>query len=113
MKFFCRFLILLKNLRFNETYTWQAVTCCVHTIIVGKLWFEYVRLLLIILRFYFMNKVNLLIKYGTMEITCHQTGYKSIINFKPYSWSNKELHKLDGYIYDNKYYKNKISCLFI
>jgi hypothetical protein len=38
-----------------------------------------------------------------MEITCHQTGYKAIINFKPYSWSNKELHKLDGYIYDNKY----------
>ena len=38
-----------------------------------------------------------------MEITCNQTGYKAIVNFKPYSWSNKELHKLDGYIYDNKY----------
>ena len=58
------------------------MTCCVHNIIVGKLWFEY---------------------YGTMEITCHQTGYKAVINFKPYSWSNKELHKLDGYIYDNKF----------
>ena len=38
-----------------------------------------------------------------MEIVCHQTGYKAVINFKPYSWSNKELNKLDGYIYDNKY----------
>ena len=28
--------------RFNETYTWQSVTCCVHNIIVGKMWFEYV-----------------------------------------------------------------------
>lgn len=73
----------------NETYTWQSVTCCVHNIIVGKLWFEY---------------------YGSMEIVCHQTGYKAVINFKPYSWSNKELHKFDGYIYDNK--KRKIKALF-
>lgn len=75
--------------KFNETYTWQSVTCCVHNIIVGKLWFEY---------------------YGSMEIVCHQTGYKAIINFKPYSWSNKELHKFDGYIYDNK--KNKLKALY-
>lgn len=67
--------------KFNEMYTWQTVTCCVHNIIVGKLWFEY---------------------YGTMEITCHQTGYKAILNFKPYSWSNKELNKVEGYIYDKK-----------
>jgi len=75
--------------KFNEVYTWQTVTCCVHNIIVGKLWFEY---------------------YGTMEIVCHQTGYKAVINFKPYSWSNKELNKLDGYIYDNK--KNKLKALY-
>ncbi len=49
------FLQFLKfiNLRFNETYTWQAVTCCVHNIIVGKLWFEYVRILFISLRLSF------------------------------------------------------------
>lgn len=44
-----------------------------------------------------------------MEITCNQTGYKAIVNFKPYSWSNKELHKLDGYIYDNKYIRIKLT----
>lgn len=37
-----------------------------------------------------------------MEIVCHQTGYKAILNFKPYSWSNKELHKVEGFIYDKK-----------
>ena len=62
--------------KFNEMYTWQTVTCCVHNIIVGKLWFEY---------------------YGTMEITCHQTGYKALLNFKPYSWSNKELNRVEDY----------------
>jgi hypothetical protein len=45
-----------------------------------------------------------------MEVTCHQSGYKAVISFKPYSWSNKELHKFDGYIYDNK--KRKISALY-
>lgn len=34
--------LTLELTRFNETYTWSAVTCCVHNIIVGKLWFEYV-----------------------------------------------------------------------
>jgi hypothetical protein len=38
-----------------------------------------------------------------MEINCKQTGYRAIINFKPYSWSNKELNKVDGFIYDKKY----------
>lgn len=91
----------LKNI--NEVYTWQTVTCCVHNIIVGKLWFEYVRL--IFLQFFFLlNKFDIF-KYGTMEIVCHQSGYKAIINFKPYSWSNKELHKVEGFIYDKKYFK--------
>ena len=47
--------------------------------------------------------LNIFIKYGTMEITCHQTGYKAILNFKPYSWSNKELNKVEGHIFDKKY----------
>jgi oxysterol-binding protein-related protein 1/2 len=82
-------LVTLELKNFNETYTWSSAQCCVHNIIVGKLWFEY---------------------YGTVEIVCHQTGYRTVINFKPYSWSNKELHKFDGYIYDNK--KNKVKALF-
>lgn len=91
----------LKNL--NEVYTWQTVTCCVHNIIVGKLWFEYVRLILKV--YYFFTKCSVFFKYGTMEIICHQTGYKAVINFKPYSWSNKEMHKVEGFIYDKKYFR--------
>jgi hypothetical protein len=37
-----------------------------------------------------------------MEVKCLQTGYKAVLNFRPYSRSNKELHKVDGYIYDGK-----------
>lgn len=32
--------LALKN--HNEVYTWSNVTCCVHNIIVGTLWFEQV-----------------------------------------------------------------------
>jgi hypothetical protein len=54
---------------------------------------------------FFYQKLNnkYYLKYGTMEITCKQNGYRAIINFKPYSWSNKELNKVDGFIYDKKY----------
>jgi hypothetical protein len=37
--------------RHNEAYTWTNPTCCVHNIIVGKLWIE---------------------QYGNMEITNHK-----------------------------------------
>ncbi|CAF5068013.1 unnamed protein product, partial [Rotaria socialis] len=56
---------------------WSSVTCTVHNIVVGKLWFEY---------------------HGTMEIINHSNKIKAIIHFKPYSSSTKELHKLEGYI---------------
>lgn len=28
--------------KFNEIYTWKSPACCVHNIIVGKLWYEQV-----------------------------------------------------------------------
>jgi len=28
--------------RFDEAYSWQYVNCCVHNIIVGKIWIEHV-----------------------------------------------------------------------
>jgi len=28
--------------RFGEAYSWQYVNCCVHNIIVGKIWIEHV-----------------------------------------------------------------------
>lgn len=37
--------------RHNEAYTWTNPTCCVHNIIVGKLWIE---------------------QYGNVEITNHK-----------------------------------------
>ena len=42
------------------------------------------------------------LKYGTMEIVCKQTGYKAVLSFKTYSWTNRELHKVEGFVYDNK-----------
>lgn len=35
----CITLVLKKT---NEVYTWKSVNCCVHNIIVGKIWFEQV-----------------------------------------------------------------------
>jgi len=46
-------LFLYRNFRWGEAYTWTNVNCCVHNIIVGKLWME---------------------QYGTMEVINHYTG---------------------------------------
>lgn len=45
------FFFLPPSLRHNEAYTWTNPTCCVHNIIVGKLWIE---------------------QYGNVEITNHK-----------------------------------------
>lgn len=37
--------------RYNEAYTWTNPTCCVHNVIIGKLWIE---------------------QYGTVEIVNHR-----------------------------------------
>jgi len=37
-----------------------------------------------------------------MEIINHSNKIKAILNFKPYSWSSKELHKVEGYVYDSQ-----------
>ena len=62
-----------------------------------------------------------------MEILCQETGYKAVLNFKPCSWTSKDLHRVEGFIYDNKltinfcdefilmiliYRKNKIKALY-
>uniref|UniRef100_A0A8C6TCR4 Oxysterol-binding protein n=1 Tax=Neogobius melanostomus TaxID=47308 RepID=A0A8C6TCR4_9GOBI len=66
-------------LRHNEVYTWSNPYCCVHNIILGKLWIE---------------------QYGTVEIVNHSTGDKCVLNFKPCGMFGKELHKVEGYIQD-------------
>ncbi|CAK6448052.1 unnamed protein product [Pipistrellus nathusii] len=81
--------ITLELLQHNEAYTWTNPTCCVHNIIVGKLWIE---------------------QYGTMEITNHRTGDKCVLNFKPCGLFGKELHKVEGYIQDKS--KKKLCALY-
>lgn len=75
--------------RYNESYTWQNVNCCVHNIIVGKLWVEH---------------------SGTVEITNHQTKMKTVLNFKPCGWFGKDIHRVEGFIYSLK--KQKLKALY-
>lgn len=82
-------LLTLELKRHKEIYTWESVTCTIHNIVVGRLWFEY---------------------HGTMEIINHSNKIRAIVNFKPYSSSTKELHKVEGCIYDAQ--KRKVRGLF-
>lgn len=68
--------------KWNEAYTWTNVNCCVHNVIVGKMWIE---------------------QYGTMEIVNKQNGMKAVLSFKPAGWASKDLHRVEGTIYDKKY----------
>ncbi|KAF7695940.1 oxysterol-binding protein-related protein 2b [Silurus meridionalis] len=71
--------ITLELPKHNEAYTWSNPFCCVHNVIVGKLWIE---------------------QYGTVEILNHSTGEKCVLNFKPCGMFGKELHRVEGYIQD-------------
>ncbi|XP_043840002.1 oxysterol-binding protein-related protein 2 isoform X3 [Dromiciops gliroides] len=81
--------ITLELLKHNEAYTWTNPTCCVHNIIIGKLWIE---------------------QYGTVEILNHRTGDKCVLNFKPCGLFGKELHKIEGYIQDKS--KKKLFVIY-
>uniref|UniRef100_A0A8C9K6B2 Oxysterol-binding protein n=1 Tax=Panthera tigris altaica TaxID=74533 RepID=A0A8C9K6B2_PANTA len=80
--------ITLELLKHNEAYTWTNPTCCVHNVIIGKLWIE---------------------QYGTVEILNHRTGDKCVLHFKPCGLFGKELHKVEGHIQD----KNKKKLFMI
>nr|XP_042908913.1 oxysterol-binding protein-related protein 2-like isoform X2 [Parasteatoda tepidariorum] len=73
----------------NEVYTWTNVHCCVHNIIIGKLWFE---------------------QYGMMEIQCHTTGLTAQLNFKPAGWFGRDLNQIEGFITDSQ--KKKLCFLY-
>ncbi|KAL8179608.1 UNVERIFIED_CONTAM: Oxysterol-binding protein- protein 2 [Gekko kuhli] len=81
--------ITLELLKHNEAYTWTNPTCCVHNVIIGKLWIE---------------------QYGTVEIVNHSTGDKCILNFKPCGLFGKELHRIEGYVQDKN--KKKLSVIY-
>uniref|UniRef100_UPI00358E2770 oxysterol-binding protein-related protein 2-like isoform X2 n=1 Tax=Myxine glutinosa TaxID=7769 RepID=UPI00358E2770 len=73
----------------NEVYTWTNPSCCVHNVIIGRLWIE---------------------QYGCMEIVNHSTGERCCITFKPCGLFGKELHKLEGYVQDKS--KKKVAILY-
>ncbi|KAG7323191.1 hypothetical protein KOW79_012893 [Hemibagrus wyckioides] len=81
--------ITLELLKHNEAYTWSNPFCCVHNVIVGKLWIE---------------------QYGTVEILNHSTGDKCVLNFKPCGMFGKELHRVEGYIQDKS--KKKLCVIY-
>ncbi|XP_070797884.1 oxysterol-binding protein-related protein 2 isoform X1 [Pituophis catenifer annectens] len=81
--------ITLELIKHREAYTWTNPTCCVHNVIIGKLWIE---------------------QYGTVEIINHSTGDKCILNFKPCGLFGKELHRIEGYIQDKN--KKKLSVIY-
>ncbi|XP_071428928.1 oxysterol-binding protein-related protein 2 isoform X4 [Pithys albifrons albifrons] len=75
--------------RHNEAYTWTNPTCCVHNVIIGKLWLE---------------------QYGTVEIVNHSTGDKCVLNFKPCGLFGKELHRVEGHIQDK--HRKKLCVIY-
>uniref|UniRef100_A0A3Q2ZSN1 Oxysterol-binding protein n=1 Tax=Kryptolebias marmoratus TaxID=37003 RepID=A0A3Q2ZSN1_KRYMA len=79
----------LELLKHKEAYTWTNPMCCVHNIILGKLWIE---------------------QYGTVEIINHSTGEKCVLNFKPCGMFGKDLHRVEGYIQDRS--KKKRSVIY-
>ncbi|NXU65944.1 OSBL2 protein, partial [Horornis vulcanius] len=81
--------ITLELLKHNEAYTWTNPTCCVHNVIIGKLWLE---------------------QYGVVEIVNHSTGDKCVLNFKPCGLFGKELHRVEGYIQDK--HRKKLCVIY-
>lgn len=69
----CR--IFLK--RHQETYVFKTVSCSIHNIIVGKLWFEH---------------------GGPLDIKCIETKMQANLVFKQAGWFSNDLHRFDGFI---------------
>lgn len=41
-------------------------------------------------------------QYGVMEVINHTTKHKAVLNFKQGGWFGKDLHRIEGFIYDSK-----------
>lgn len=63
--------------RHKETYIFKSVTCSIHNIIVGKLWFEH---------------------SGPLDIKCVETNIQANLVFKQAGWFSNDLHRFDGFI---------------
>ncbi|CAG2242703.1 ORP1_2 [Mytilus edulis] len=48
--------------------------------------------------------------YGPMEVINHKTKHKALLNFKQGGWFGRDLHKVEGFIYDSN--KKKVKALY-
>lgn len=63
--------------RHKETYVFKSVSCSVHNIIVGKLWFEH---------------------HGPLDIRCLESNIQANLVFRRAGWFSNDLHRFDGFI---------------
>lgn len=63
--------------RHKESYLFKTVSCYIHNIVVGKLWFEH---------------------GGPLDITCAETKIHANLIFRQAGWFGKDLHRFDGLI---------------
>lgn len=63
--------------RHKETYIFKSVSCSVHNIIVGKLWFEH---------------------RGPLDVKCVESNIQANLVFKQAGWFSNDLHRFDGFI---------------
>ncbi|XP_076361791.1 oxysterol-binding protein-related protein 2-like [Tachypleus tridentatus] len=81
--------LTVKLLRHKEVYAWTNVSCRVHNIIAGKLWFE---------------------QYGTLELVGHDSGLNAVLHFKPAGRLSKDVHQLEGFVCNKQ--KTKLRFLY-
>ncbi|GFR88998.1 oxysterol-binding protein [Elysia marginata] len=67
--------------KYSETYSWQNVNCYVHNILMGELWMEL---------------------HGNVNLTCNRNEMRATLSFKQAGWSSKDLHFVEGFIYNGK-----------
>ncbi|XP_060537147.1 oxysterol-binding protein-related protein 2 [Cylas formicarius] len=75
--------------KLKEAYTWTNVTCCVHNLIMGKMWIE---------------------QCGNMEIVSHLSGHRAHLTFKQAGGSSRDLHRVEGFVTDKS--KNKLFYVY-
>lgn len=78
--------------RHKEAYTFKAVACSIHNIIVGKLWFEH---------------------HGPLNVRCVKSNLQANLMFKQAGWFSNDLHRFDGFICSELDGKNSKKLRFV
>lgn len=103
--------LYLVSCRHKEAYTWTNPMCCVHNIILGKLWIEQYGTVEIINHRYVDEDLKVSCKLSDfflmvdlfISLKSISTGDKCVLTFKPCGMFGKELHRVEGYIQDRRY----------